>query len=135
MSQWFEFSPVDEARRILRFKLKGFWHGGVMSRFEETFQSQINELAALGGGFCVLVDLSEYPSQNQEVQAGHMRCMGYAIDHGMIRSAHLVDSALTDVQMRRMTQQVDPTRFAHFRTEEEALAWLLEGSRREDRTP
>lgn len=126
MSQWFEFSPIDETRRLLRFKLMDSWHGGVMSRFEEVFRSRIDELAGLGGGFRVLVDLSEYPSQNQEIQEGHMRCMGYAIEHGMIRSAHLVDSALTDVQMRRMTQEVDPTRFAHFRTEEEALAWLME---------
>lgn len=127
MSQWYEFSPVDEERRLVRFRLKGFWHAGVLSRFEEEFRRHIDETSDLVGAFYVLVDLSEYPSQNQEVQEGHMRCMGYAIEHGMIRSAHLVDSALTDVQMRQMTQEVDPTRFAHFKTEEEALAWLSEG--------
>jgi len=32
MSQWYQFSPVDEERRILRFRLKGFWHGSWKDR-------------------------------------------------------------------------------------------------------
>jgi len=103
----------------------GLWSKDEFEVFYREFREHIDRISSLGGNFHVLVDLSEFPTQKPEVREGIKRGMRYAIEKGMKKSARVVPKKLTTFQMQRLADEVDLTKFGHFKNKEEALDWLF----------
>jgi serine/threonine-protein kinase len=51
--------------------------------------------------------------------------MEFAASHGMLRAANLVHSALSKMQIARLSKDMGLPEYSFFTSEEEAVAWLL----------
>jgi len=78
MEKRFKFS-LNRAKKLLEFKVWGFWDEEEYNAFFEEVEDNINRLSSMGTGFYVLVDTTEYPAQIPEVQEGMKKTMGYMI--------------------------------------------------------
>lgn len=114
----------DMKDRILEFDLIGLWTEDDIARFCAEYQERVGAIYR-DGPFATLVDMSEYPAQADFTNAGHQNNMNFAIERGLVCSAHIVSSALTDLQMKRLTAEVDSERFAHFQERGSAIRWIL----------
>ncbi len=113
------------ANRILRLGVWGFWTLPIARDFEKAAMESIRELTALKRAWVVLADLSDYPPQNADVQAVHQRLMALAKKSGNIGAANVVSQALSESQIRRLSEQSGLPTFAFFTDEKKAVAWLV----------
>lgn len=114
---------VDTPRRLLRFRFWGFWKLPLGVEYRDGCLKQMQALSA-GGPWYVLADLTDYPAQKPEVQACHSATMVKAAGHGMKAAANLVSATLSQMQIRRLSEQSGLPEFAFFQSESSALAWL-----------
>ena len=119
---------VDTARKLIDFKMWGHWSEEEGDVFMKEYRSNVDQLSAMGGGFYTLADFTEYAAQKQEIQEKHVANMGYAVQKGLLKSAHIVSKAVTGMQMGRLAKEVDSDRIGQFNTRKEALAWLFGSS-------
>ena len=103
----------------------GLWSESEFEAFYQDFIEHVDRISSLGGSFYLLVDLSEFPAQKAEVRERIKKGMQYALDKGMKKSARIVAKQLTNFQMQRLAEEVDPSKFGHFHTNEDALDWLF----------
>ncbi|HEX7603099.1 MAG TPA: hypothetical protein VF316_15890 [Polyangiaceae bacterium] len=114
---------VDAPRRLLRFRFWGFWKEPLGIEYRDACLKAMQELSS-GGPWYVLADLTDYPAQKPEVQACHAATMVKAAGHGMKAAANLVAATLSQMQIRRLSEQSGLPEFAFFQSEPSALAWL-----------
>ena len=113
----------DAFVRILEFDLIGLWTREDIKGFCVEYEQRVGAIYE-DGPFATLVDMSEYPAQADFTNTGHQSNMNFAIERGLVCSAYIVSSALTDLQMKRLTAEVDSERFAHFQNRDDAIAWI-----------
>jgi hypothetical protein len=115
---------VDGARSMLRLGFWGYWRAELGEAFRDSMFEAIAQMARLHA-WDVLADLSRYPVQNAAVQIFHSECMKKAkITPGFRRAANLVDSTLSEMQIRRLSTESGLPLFAFFQDEQKALDWL-----------
>jgi hypothetical protein len=114
---------IDRARRLLRFEFWGYWQLGLGISYRDTCIAAMKRLSP-GGRWCVLANISRYPAQKPEVAKCHADTMVVAGPLGMARAANLVDNTLSQMQIRRLSQESGLPEFAFFQDENEAIAWL-----------
>ena len=118
-----EFS-LDTTRRILKFKLWGLWDEEHLKTFQEGVKANLAQLGP--GPFAVYVDIIEYPPQHPNISKGAQEMMALAVRTGMRKAAHLVNKNMTELQVKRLADEIGAQNFRFFRTEKEAMDWLLE---------
>lgn len=112
----------DSKQNILRVKVWGFWTIDDAKAYLEDFKQKAT--FAIGRPWYVLADISEFAAQKPEVSAFVERTMQFAIEHGMVKAANLVDSALGKMQIARLSQATGLPLFSFFQSEREAIEWL-----------
>ena len=69
----------------------------------------------------------KYLPPKDEVQAIHKECMGAGLSRGLSRIAVLVDTAISQLQIRRLFEEAgSPPHLRFFTDEAAARAWLAE---------
>ena len=114
---------VDPGSSIVRLKVWGFWDAAEGKAYVDEFRRKI--AALVGKRWCVLADISEFPAQKPEVNEFIGQTMAHANASGMRKAANLVSSALTRMQIGRLSADMGVPEYSFFTSESEAVAWLL----------
>lgn len=114
---------AEPENRLICLKFSGFITMDIACQFEAEIQKQIELLRASGPWFDLLVDLTEAQPVTQDVSDKNRKMMTRQIEMGLRKSANIVSSALTAMQLRRTAGS---DKFQTFTTEEAARAWLAE---------
>jgi hypothetical protein len=117
----------DTARRILFLRMWGLWDEPLAARYRDTVLTAMRPLTSTRPSY-VLADLVRYPTQKPAVQKYHAELMGKSASHGIRRSANLVATTLTSMQIRRLSQESGIAEFSFFQDEAKAIEWLLSGA-------
>jgi hypothetical protein len=115
----------DQKSSILRFRFWGFWDAVLSERFKAELQKKVGEIRAKQQEWYVLADLREYSAQSQAVQKSLREAMSFLKEKGMKKTARVVNRTLTQLQIDRLSQEQGLTEYAFFRSEDEAIRWLL----------
>ena len=89
----------------------------------EEFKAKAN--MAAGRPWYVLADIADFSAQKPEVNVYVEKTMAYARANGMVRAANLVSSALSKMQISRLSQETGLPSFSFFQAESEAIRWLI----------
>jgi hypothetical protein len=112
-------------QRTLEFGFRGFWTIADAEEWRKVYFAHVDHISGeCNGKFFALVDFTGYPAQRQEVANVHAACMAYARSKGLERAAHIVPDVIAKMQMDKLGNRIDNTRFANFLTRAEATAWL-----------
>jgi len=109
------------------FTLHGMWDAQTMTRFAAEHRAIVTKAPAQG--WMVLANLTDFPAQSPEIQAGHEKLMAFSEQQGMARAAVVVPKAVALMQMKRMAAQAHANTLAFFATMAEAEKFLSTKSR------
>lgn len=120
----FAFS-FDETQDILRVQLWGFWDRTTGQEFLSAFGKKIQEESFSGKEWYLLADLIRFLPQQKEIRPFLNRAMVFAKQHGLKKTARLVDNTITQIQIRRLSKESHFPENAFFKSENAAIRWLL----------
>ncbi len=110
---------------ILRLRVWGFWDIEDGQAYWAQFKHEADLL--IGKPWHVLADISQFPAQRPDVNAYVEKTMLYARSNGMVRASNLVSSALSRMQIARLSAESGLPAYTFFQSEEAAVKWLLKG--------
>jgi hypothetical protein len=97
---------IDKPRALLRLTFWGFWRNDLGQRFRDVMLLALRDVSALPA-WDALADLREYPAQNAFVQKCHADSMARAkACPSFRRAANIVDTTLSEMQIRRLSEQI-----------------------------
>jgi len=114
---------VDLANRILKFRIWGLWEEEELKAWQQEFKVRLQTLGS--GAFSVYVHMADFPPQRPDISKGLQEIMALALRAGMVRASHLVSRTMTELQIKRLSDEVGAPNFRFFKTEKEAIDWLL----------
>ncbi|HLM72409.1 MAG TPA: hypothetical protein VK459_06955 [Polyangiaceae bacterium] len=114
---------LDRARNIVRVKVWGFWTIDDAKAYWDEFKAKAD--MAAGKPWYVLADIADFSAQKPDVNVYVEKTMSYARTNGMVRAANLVSSALSKMQISRLSQETGLPSFSFFQSESDAIRWLL----------
>jgi hypothetical protein len=117
----FEIDP-DPAARVLTLVLWGTWDLAIADAFRAGMLRTLDALK--GRPWVVLQRSARYPPQKPEIQKIHRELMPLAEPCGMTHAAVVVDSALSQMQTRRLFEESGAPNIHFFNDEGAARAWL-----------
>jgi hypothetical protein len=115
-----EISPKTN---LAYLKVWGLWDEADGRIFFDYFKEKVARL--IGKRRYVVADISEFPPQHEAVNVQIAKCMEHATKGGMVKSADIVSSAMTQLQMKRLSQEMRIPLFAFFKDRASAEAWVL----------
>ncbi|WP_437276913.1 serine/threonine-protein kinase [Sorangium sp. So ce375] len=118
---------ADASTGVLHVKVWGFWDIDEGKAYLDDFRQKAATLLHLGKPWYVLADIADFPPQRPEVSPYVEQTMAYAVEHGMRKAANLVNSALSKMQISRLSAAMGLPEYSFFTAEADALAWLLKG--------
>ncbi|WP_437304907.1 protein kinase domain-containing protein [Sorangium sp. So ce388] len=122
----FQVRP-DAATGVLHVKVWGFWDVDEGRAYLDDFRQKASTLLHLGKPWYVLADIADFPPQKPDVSPYVEQTMAYAVEHGMRKAANLVNSALSKMQISRLSAAMGLPEYSFFTSEADAIAWLLKG--------
>lgn len=114
----------DRARRLVRIEVWGLWTDVVGEEFRTACTAAFRGIQN-GERWAVLADISRYPPQRPSVQQVHADMMELSVKLGIDKAANLVSSALSRLQIKRLSEESGLPLFSFFSDEAQALKWLL----------
>lgn len=114
---------VDRARRLLRQKLTGMWNAAIVDAYFAEYRAIVVREGWEDGNYVVLSDMREHGVQPKEATERGAEIVQMLIPIAPRRNAMLVGSALHGMQVSRIVDRKDQRTF---RSEDEAMAWLME---------
>ncbi len=114
--------------RILELTCWGFWTLELARRYQRELSALMIEYEREGGDWFVCADITDYPVQRPEVAAVHGELMAESVRRGVRKAANVVSSAMTSMQIQRLSTESGLPRAGFHRTKAEARAWLLSPS-------
>ncbi|WP_438015801.1 serine/threonine-protein kinase [Sorangium sp. So ce315] len=118
---------ADMTTGILHVKVWGFWDVEEAKAYLDEFRQKAATLLHLGRPWYVLADIADFPPQKPDVSPYVGQTMAYAVEHDMRRAANLVHSALSKMQISRLSASMGLPEYSFFTSEADAIAWLLKG--------
>ena len=115
---------VDLDKKILRFKVWGYWSEEDAQLYREEFIEKSKLL--MNDKWFALADITEYGIQNKEVQAVTGDLMKYASENGMVKAASVISRLLNKIQIEKLAEKSGLPLHSFFSSEDEAEQWLLE---------
>lgn len=115
---------ADDTQELIRMRFWGLWDDETGAKFERAMLTALSRIPN-DSNWCVLVDISNYPPQKPAVQAHHATAMKTA-KLKIRKSANLVSSSLSQMQIRRLSEESGLPGYSFFTREPEALRWLRE---------
>ncbi|MFS8066260.1 MAG: hypothetical protein ACMG6S_07790 [Byssovorax sp.] len=118
---------IEPGQRLMVLRAWGLWSMPLAHECNRALFDSYKELGARGSPWYFLADHSRFPAQAAEIQAEISTTVRDAVKHGMKRSASVLGSTVTKLQIRRLTSAsgLPMDVFAFFTLEEQALKWLL----------
>jgi len=115
----------DEKRSIIRLRLWGFWSPEIGQAMVTEFKTHVQYASTRGMPWYALADLSQFPPQTKGIQQCLSEAMQFARERGVRRTARVVASTITSLQISRLAQAAKIPEHTFFHSEEAAIQWLL----------
>lgn len=125
----------DGSINIVTLRFRGFWDVKLGEKFEREFQKKIKDICISGRGWHLLLDLTRYPPQLQEIQDIMGKAMQFAKQAGMQKKAVLVNGLITPFQTDSLIQDPELQFNFYFQSEDAAVRWLLNDQTAQSRPP
>jgi hypothetical protein len=118
---------IEHGQRLVVMRAWGFWSIPLARESIKVLLESYRELHTTRLPWYFLADHRKFPAQSAEVQAEISSTIRDAIKLGMKRSASVLDSTITKLQIRRLTggSGLPMDVFAFFNSETQARKWLL----------
>ena len=113
---------ADPAAQLIRMRIWGVWDDGLAERYEASMLSALSMIPE-GTKWNVLVDIINFPPQKPSVQEHHANCMRHSTEK-IRRAANLVSSSLSQMQIRRLSEESAVPAYSFFTSEADAVRWL-----------
>jgi serine/threonine-protein kinase len=114
---------ADRHTRTLRFEFWGLWDLPLAEQFREAVLTAYRVLEPVRP-WVALSDSTRWVPQRAEVQEVHKQAMALAPSFGFTKAAILVNSALSQMQIRRLFEEAKNPAIRFFQDERDALAWI-----------
>lgn len=119
---------VDKQHALIDLVLDGLIRQEEMRKLAEEFKSIIRKLS--GRSIKVKADMRTLRASSPEVAEMLGEVQRYAVQHGVMRMAELVDSPLVTLQLNRLERESGAAKIVRrFGDDQTALHWLLHGDR------
>ena len=118
---------IEHGQRLIVMGAWGFWSMPLAQECIKALLDSYKALHAAGRPWYFLADHRNFPAQAVDVQAEISTTVRDAIKLGMKRSASVLDSTITKLQIRRLTgaSGLPMDVFAFFTSEDQARKWVL----------
>lgn len=116
----YEFS-VDHEKRRIAFRVSGFSNPTQAVAFDTDLRAHVRAFKDAGLLFDIFADLREAAILSKDYSQAISRQMGWVAEQGLRKAAHVVTSALYQLQLKRLAPD---SRSRFFTDEREALDWL-----------
>ena len=114
---------VDPSKNRVYYTYKGFWESPAV--VPDYFEDHKRSVGRTTPGFSGIVDLKDMKTPPQDVMELHMKVQNYSLQHGMKRSAHIIDAALVELASGRFVKETDSKEVTRsFASRLEAEDWL-----------
>jgi hypothetical protein len=113
---------LDNKIKVCFLKVWGPWTESDGKNYVKHFAEILQPFQ--GHEFDVVADISEFPPQKDEVNLQIQETMRHAATSGMKRAANVVNSAMTKIQIERLSEETKLPLFSFFTGVEPALKWL-----------
>jgi len=118
----------DRERHVLKLRLWGMWDTYLAHQFEHEVQPKILDMEQQSPhGWSVMVNLSQFPPQFQDIQAIIKTVIQFEFAHGMHTGATVVAKTMTQLQIKRLVDEVGGEPGSYFQSEDDAIRWLVGG--------
>lgn len=118
----FEIS-FDPGKALLKIRVWGFWDRELAQRFREGCKAKVKEINREGAQWQILIDVTASCNQLQEIQ--EIINEGIEFLKTQKKQAILVNNSITYFQMGRLFQPDGLQISSYFKSEHDALRWLL----------
>jgi hypothetical protein len=116
---------ADKKARLLHLEFWGLWDMPLTRSFRTEVLAAYAEMGK--GPWFALSQSRKYVPQRDDIQEIHKQCIAAGLSQGLTRIAVLLDSALGQMQIRRLFEEAgSPPHLRFFTDEAEARAWLAE---------
>ena len=118
---------IEHGQKLIVLRAWGFWSMPLAKECIKALLESYRELHATGSPWCFLADHRKFPAQAVDVQAEISTTVRDAVKLGVKRSASILDSTITKLQIRRLTGASGLPMDVHafFTSEDQARKWLL----------
>ncbi len=113
---------LDRRLKLCFLKVWGPWLEEDGKAYVTHFTNQLVPFA--GTEFDVVADISEFPIQKAPVNLQIQETMRHAAASGMKRAANVVNSAMTEMQIRRLSEETGLPMFSFFKSVNDGVKWL-----------
>jgi hypothetical protein len=114
---------INSKTSVVYLKVWGLWEEADGLAYFNYFKDKVTPL--LGKKWYVVADISEFPAQKDTVNVQIGRTMELATKGGMAKAADIVSSAMTQLQIKRLSQEMGIPEFAFFKDRASAEAWVV----------
>ncbi len=114
---------VNERTNVVFLRVWGLWEEADGLAYYAHFKEKVKPL--LGTKWYVVADISDFPAQNEAVNAQIAKTMEVAAQGGMAKAADIVSSAMTQLQVKRLSEEMGVPEFAFFKDRAAAEAWVV----------
>ncbi len=112
---------IEPEKRLMHIVVRGFWPANVLPNYSAALRRNVEALAPHGGCKRILVDMSDYPIQSQDVAEAHSRI----IRHGRTEMRAVIAIVMTSVLSRLQAKRIANVAGNElFDDEVTARAWL-----------
>jgi len=115
----------DEERSIVRLRFWGFWDLEIGRAMVKEFKKYAQRASAQETPWYALGDITQFPPQMKDIQQCLSEVMRFAREQGVRRTARVVASTITDMQIKRLANAAGIPEHTFFHSEEAAIHWLL----------
>jgi serine/threonine-protein kinase len=113
---------LDSRHKLCFLKVWGSWIEDDGKAYVAYFRQQLAPF--VGSDFDIVADISEFPVQRPEVNVQIQETMRHAGASGMKRAANIVNSAMTRLQIERLSRETGLPVFSFFTSVEAGVKWL-----------
>jgi hypothetical protein len=114
---------ADRAMGILHLKVWDFWQDAEAEAYLALIKKGFAEIAETKAPWGVLADCTNFPAQSTKTQAVLAKTMELAVKHGMLKAANIVNSSVSESQLKRLNESEDVSSM-FFTDATEATQWL-----------
>ncbi|MDQ1287456.1 MAG: methyl-accepting chemotaxis protein [Actinomycetota bacterium] len=112
----------DTAENRINFTLTGMWDADTMRRWDADYRAAVAK--APRDGWTVIGDMTGYPAQSEEIQAGHERLIAHSAASGMAKAVLVVPKAVVAMQMKRLVNNAKASTVTYAASVDEAKKLL-----------
>ncbi|MFT3925762.1 MAG: hypothetical protein QM778_24685 [Myxococcales bacterium] len=114
---------VNTKTNVVYLRVWGLWEEADGVAYVAYFRDRVASL--IGKKWYVVADISEFPAQSDAVNVQIGKTMEHATKGGMAKAADIVSSAMTQLQIKRLSQEMGIPEFAFFKDRASAEAWVV----------